>query len=107
MEKITILLIGILLGSSGTVVAYVIHRAFRIIEAEQERKKQSQNTDAGLLDTMADLNLVEFNLVEIRGRLETIYRQVELAKGRTGIIRQGPYAYPKDKTSEEIFNDRD
>ena len=56
---------------------------------------------------MADLNNVEFNLIEIQGRLDTIYRQVGLARERQGVIRRGPYEYPRDGVFENTkgFND--
>lgn len=53
------------------------------------------------MDTLADLNNVEFNLIEINARINTIYQQVELAKRRQGEIRKGPYEYPKGGNYED------
>ena len=91
-----ILLVGIFLGVFGFGFLYLVMRMVQVFRGEQSRRRQTQATEAGLLDTMADLNHMEFNLIEIQGRLDTIYRQVALARERQGVIRRGPYEYPKD-----------
>ena len=101
------LFLGIFLGGVGLAVIYLAVKTHRILSADYQRKRQTNSTDAGLLDTMADLNLVEFNLIEINGRINTIYQQVELAKKRAGIIRQGPYAYSKTMTSDVLKENED
>lgn len=97
--------LGIFLGVVGLAMVYLAVKVFRATEDARPNKRQTQSTDAGLLDTMADLNLVEFNLIEINGRINTIYQQVESAKKRAAIIRQGPYAYNKDQPSAEFMED--
>ena len=92
--------VGVFLGVVGMAMVFLAVRIFRIDQDERSRKRQTQSTDAGLLDMMADINSVEFNLEEIYGRLNTIARQVEIARGRAGIIRRGPYAYPKEGQGE-------
>ena len=92
----SIFAVGFIFGCLGLVSVYLIVKAVQIIQAEQARRKQTTNTEAGILDAMADLTNVEFNLIEINERINTIYQQVELAKRRQGIIRRGPYDYPKD-----------
>lgn len=100
VNQVVFFILGCFLGAVGLAVILLAIKAFRIIETDRSKKRQTNNTDAGLLDTMADLNLIEFNLIEINARLNTIYSQLGSAKKRAGIIRQGPYAYDKTQTSE-------
>lgn len=89
------LTLGILLGVIGSCAAYLAVKAYQVVSQEQSRKRQTQSTDAGILDTQADLNNLRLNLEEMIARAETCLYQVERAAGRQRIIRRGPYAYPK------------
>ena len=67
----------------------------RLVELEEAlaRKRHTNRTDAGILDALADLVQVEFNLAEMEARGSTSLRVIRDARARLGVVREGPYAY--------------
>jgi len=64
---------------------------------ELSRKRHTNATENGLLDVMAQLNHIEFNLAEEDARNHTSRKLIEDARRRIGEIRKGPYSYDKDQ----------
>lgn len=71
------------------------------LECSLARKRHTNATDAGILDSISQLNAIEFNLAESLARYETSVRLVQEARRRMGVVRKGPYAY-RDEDSGRV-----
>ena len=107
MGAATFFLTGILAGALITLVSKSImdelsEKETRLAKVEKEiqrikkNKRQTQNTDAALLDAMATIIDLEFNNDEMEARVKTNKMKIEKAREILGVARKGPYEYPKD-----------
>lgn len=92
---LALLMLGVALYFAGQMRG--VRRRFQEMGDEMGRKRHTNSTDAGLLDVMAQLTRIEFNLAEEEARHQTSRRLIEDARRRIGEIRQGPYSYDKDQ----------
>lgn len=92
---LSLLMLGVALAFVGQMRG--VRKRVQEVGEELGRKRHTNATDAGLLDVIAQINHIEFNLAEEAARNETSRRLIEDARRRIGEIRKGPYSYDKDQ----------
>ena len=95
--------LGVVLGALTAVLVVRLKGYFTTLMGKVEelegalaRKRHTNATDAGLLDMLAEMDHLHFNLDEMDARIQTNMRLVERCQERARQVRQGPYGY-RDK----------